>query len=207
MFCTECGTKNPENSANCYSCGRKMVNASGRAPQIKVDSLQEVKETPSADRQPSLDPRKNPWKRGDLCTRGLKNRGFVLSHAPEYLEVRWMGDEGVERIPAENIDDLLRAAHADSLAPGGRTYLETLESLEGLRFISEGIKERMKTVKTKAEEEELNRLVRRIATVDECAWDKQNYTNLIGMLIQPEEVGFVFKLRDRIHQPFCKRRE
>jgi hypothetical protein len=158
MFCTECGTKNPENSANCYSCGRNMVNVSSPAPQIKAGILPEVKGTPSASRQPSLDPRKNPWKRGDLCTRGFKNNGFVLNYTPEYLEVRWMGDEGVERIPAENIDDLLRVAHADSLAPGGRTYRETLESCcEGLRFISEGIRERMKTVKTKAEEEGLNR--------------------------------------------------
>jgi hypothetical protein len=28
MFCSQCGTKNPENSAYCYSCGRKMATPS-----------------------------------------------------------------------------------------------------------------------------------------------------------------------------------
>jgi hypothetical protein len=55
--------------------------------------------------QPPLDPRESPWKRGDVCTLGFKKSGFVLNHTPEYLEVRWMSsDEGVERIPAEEID-------------------------------------------------------------------------------------------------------
>jgi hypothetical protein len=38
---------------------------------------------------PSLDPRKSPWKRGDVCTKGFERNGFVLNHTPEYLEVRW----------------------------------------------------------------------------------------------------------------------
>ena len=28
MFCSRCGTKNPENSANCYNCGQKMATSS-----------------------------------------------------------------------------------------------------------------------------------------------------------------------------------
>jgi hypothetical protein len=28
MFCTRCGTQNPENSANCYNCGRKIATPS-----------------------------------------------------------------------------------------------------------------------------------------------------------------------------------
>jgi hypothetical protein len=68
---------------------------------------------------PSLDPRKSPWKRGDVCTRGFERPGFVLDHTSEYLEVRW-SDDSKERIPTDAVDSLLRVAHADSLGPDGR---------------------------------------------------------------------------------------
>ena len=33
MFCTRCGTKNPDNSAHCYNCGQNMATAPDRPPQ------------------------------------------------------------------------------------------------------------------------------------------------------------------------------
>jgi hypothetical protein len=157
--------------------------------------------------QPSLDPRKNPWKRGDLCTLGFEKNGFVLSHTAEYLEVRWMPGGKVERIPTEDVDDLLRVAHANSLTSAGRTNLESLESLEALSRISEGISERMKKVKNENEKKELDRLTRRIFAADKCKWDTKHETKLWRILLEPERVGFIFKLCDRIHRAFCKRHE
>jgi hypothetical protein len=158
--------------------------------------------------RPSLDPRKNPWKRGDLCTLGFEKNGFVLSHTAEYLEVRWMQGGGIERIPTGEIDNLLRVGHAaDSIAPGGRTNLQNLEAIEALSGISDGIAERMKTVKNEDEKKELDRLVRRIFASDKCEWDSKNETKLWQMFLKPEKVGLIFKLRERIHRAFCKRHE
>jgi hypothetical protein len=47
----------------------------------------------------SLDPRVNPWKRGDLCTRGFEKTGFVLAQTAAYLDVLWMPEEVTERVP------------------------------------------------------------------------------------------------------------
>jgi hypothetical protein len=84
--------------------------------------------------QPPFDPRKTPWKRGDICTKDLKEKtGFVLNHTPEYLEVRW-GQEGiVERLTGADAECVFRLAHADSpTADGTMTNLEALKELEHL---------------------------------------------------------------------------
>jgi uncharacterized membrane protein YvbJ len=39
MFCTRCGTRNPENSENCFNCGQSMVKLPDRTPQTKARSL------------------------------------------------------------------------------------------------------------------------------------------------------------------------
>ena len=162
----------------------------------------------TATKKPSLDPRKAPWKRGDLCTSGFEKNGFVLSHTAEYLEVLWMPGEVVERVPEESIDNLLRVAHADSIGPGGgQTNLETLETLEALSRIREGITARMKTVKNEAEKQELDCLTRRLFAKDKCKWDTENQAKLWQLFMEPGKVGAIFKLRDRIHRAFCKRHE
>jgi hypothetical protein len=51
--------------------------------------------------QASLDPRINSWKRGDFCTRGFQEAGFVVSYTVEYLEVRWNGKRGTEKVPSD----------------------------------------------------------------------------------------------------------
>jgi hypothetical protein len=151
--------------------------------------------------QPPLDPRKSPWKRGDVCTSGFKKNGFVLNYTPEYLEVRWMSpNEGVERIPAEDIDNLLRVMHADSLSAGGKmTNLEALMTIEALSHVEDAIRERMKRVKNEAEKKELDVLIKRSFN-PECAFDRKYSKELVTLAIAPREVSWSWKLRERIHR-------
>ncbi|MGD0829835.1 MAG: hypothetical protein ABR907_02750 [Terracidiphilus sp.] len=152
----------------------------------------------------SLDPRKSPWKRGDLCTLGFEKNGFVLNHAPEYLEVRWMNDGGIERIPAYAIDDLLRVGHADSLGPDGRnTNLECLQKLETLDFLQHGLEERIKAIKSEKEKQVLDHLTRRIFSEGKCKWDSFHTVQLTMLIAAPENVGLAFRIRERIHRIFC----
>lgn len=153
---------------------------------------------------PSLDPSKNPWKRGDVCTLGFEKNGFVLNHTPEYLEVQWMNGGSIERIPTEAVDQLLRVAHADSLGPDGhRTNLEYLQVRESLDGLEQRIAERTKAIKSEKEKQELDRLVRRIFAQGECKWDTRHAGELMALLGAPESVGIAFKIRERIHRMFC----
>jgi hypothetical protein len=150
--------------------------------------------------QPPLDPRKTPWKRGDVCTLGFKKSGFVLHHTPEYLEIRWMGNDGVERIPAENVDDVLRVAHADSLtADGTQSNLETLEVLESVSRLKNAIAERMKTVTSEGEKRELDALIAR-SFGPKCAFDRKHGNILFDLAIDPQRVSRYWKLRERWHR-------
>lgn len=152
----------------------------------------------------SLDPHKSPWKRGDVCTSGFKKNCFVLDHTPEYLEVQWMDDGGVERIPTDAIDSLLRVAHADGLGPDGRrTNLEYLQVREGLDFLEHGLAERTKATKSEKERQELDRVVRRIFSEGKCKWDARHRSELTRLLAAPGSVGIAFKIRERIHRVFC----
>lgn len=47
MFCSRCGTKNPENSANCYNCGQNMAKAPDRSLQNRTGSLAETRPLPT----------------------------------------------------------------------------------------------------------------------------------------------------------------
>jgi hypothetical protein len=153
---------------------------------------------------PSLDPQKSPWKRGDVCTLGFKKNCFVLDHTPEYLEVQWMDDGGVERIPTDAIDSLLRVAYADGLGPDGRrTNLEYLQVREGLDFLEHGLAERTKATKSEKESQELDHLVRRIFSEGKCKWDARHRGELTTLLAAPGSVGIAFKIRERIHRIFC----
>lgn len=152
----------------------------------------------------SLDPSKNPWKRGDVCTLSFEKNGFVLDQTPEYLEVQWISDGSIEKIPTEAIDNLLRVAHADSLGPDGRrTNLEYLQARESLDFLEHGIAKRTKSIKSEKEKQELDRLVRRIFAEGNCKWDTRHANELMTLLAAPESVGIAFKIRKRIHRIFC----
>jgi hypothetical protein len=152
---------------------------------------------------PSLDPSKSPWKRGDVCTRGFDKPGFVLNHTAEFLEVRW-SDDSIERVPRVDIDSLLRVGHADSLGPDGRrTNLESLQSLEALDSIQHGMAERIKTIRSDKEKKVLDRLCRRIFSEKRCKWDARHSAQLMMLLTAPQNVGIIFRIRERIHRIFC----
>jgi hypothetical protein len=153
---------------------------------------------------PSLDPRKSPWRRGDVCTRAFEKSGFVIDHTSEYLEVRWIKEETIERIPTLEVDNLFRVAHADSLTPDGqRTNLESLEAIETLDALQNAIAGRMKTLTTDREKEQADHLVRRIFSRGQCEWDARHATQLTLLLTGPQNVGVVFRIRERIHRIFC----
>jgi hypothetical protein len=150
--------------------------------------------------QPSLDPRKTPWKRGDVCTLGFKKSGFVLNHTPEYLEVLWGPDRIVERLTGGDAESVLRVAHADGpTADATMTNLEALETIEALNNIEDACRERMKSVKDEAESKELARLIDR-AFQPKCAFDRKHSTMLAALAIKPDEVSWYWKLRERIHR-------
>jgi hypothetical protein len=148
-----------------------------------------------------LDPRKSPWKRGDLCTRRFQIAGFVVSSTPEFLEVRWK--DCVERIPADEIDSVIRLGHADGPSPSGeKTNLETLLALETLEHI--GMLTRNRKFKNAREKTEAENFIRRAYAPDACYWDKKNAINLTRLALEPEKVGLGFKIRERLHKVFCK---
>jgi hypothetical protein len=151
-----------------------------------------------------LDPRKSPWKRGDVCTLGFEKVGFVLSYTPEYLEIRWEGGI-IEKRLAPEIEDILRVAHADSFAPGDppKTNLELLRTIEALERIGNAAANR--TFKNDGEKNEAGNLLARSFATDGCDWDKRNSSQLLALAIQPETTGVIFKLRERFHRLFCSR--
>jgi hypothetical protein len=157
-----------------------------------------------------LDPRKTPFARGDVVTRGFKLAGLVTEVTSSYLEVRWNkeGNEGhdkIERIPAAEMDNLVRVAHADSLSAGGdQTNLQTLEAIEALESINIAMRNRMATIKTPQEKAEVDSLVTRAFAKDRCPWDRKNAARIFQLAVEPNNVGMLFKIQERIHRAFCK---
>jgi hypothetical protein len=47
MFCTRCGTKNPDGSVNCYSCGQNLSAAPDRTLKNRAGSLTESRPLPA----------------------------------------------------------------------------------------------------------------------------------------------------------------
>src|SRR6267378_1626290 len=112
--------------------------------------------------QPSLNPRKIPWKRGDVCSLGPTKRGFVLDSTPDYLEVRWMPEGVVERLTDGDAASVIRHMHADSISASGKmTNLEALETIEALTRVEEVSRERSKSIKNEAEQQEVDMLIKR----------------------------------------------
>lgn len=102
------------------------------------------------------------------------------------------------------MDNLTRVAHADSLAPNGRrTNLESLQAIETLDLLQHAIAERVKTLTTDGEKEQLDHLVRRVFSGEQCEWDARHATQLTLMLTGQQNVGVVFRIRERIHRVFC----
>ena len=154
--------------------------------------------------QPSLDPRKNPWKRGDVCTRGFDTVGLVVNRTAEYLEVRWSGNDRTEKIPTSEIEDVLRVAHAEGPSPSGQsTNLEALQSLEALDAVEAALRNR--TFRSEREKHKVDNLIRRSFASDGCEWDKKNSIKLLTLALKPVQVGAFFWLRERFHRLVCSR--
>jgi hypothetical protein len=157
-----------------------------------------------------LDPRKTPFSRGDVVTRGFKLAGLVTEVTSSYLEVRWNkeGNEGndtIERIPAAEMDNLVRVAHADSLSAGGdQTNLQSLEGIEALERVTIAMRKRMATIKTPREKAEVDSLVTRAFAKDGCPWDRKNGARIFQLAVEPNNVGMLFKIQERLHRGFCK---
>jgi hypothetical protein len=127
-----------------------------------------------------------------------------LSHSPWYKNsvrpVRWAGDDGVERIPAVTVDDVLRVAHADSLTPDGtQSNLESLEALESISRLKNAVANRMRAVKNETEKRELDALIKRSFS-PECVFDRKHTKLLFDLAIDPQRVSWYWKLRERIHR-------
>jgi hypothetical protein len=155
--------------------------------------------------QPPLDPRKYPWHRGDVVTLDFKKSGFVLGSAPNYLEVMWMPSSVTEKVEASETGNLVRVAHAASLAAkGDKTNLEVLEDMLALHRVEAAIRDRIASCKTEADKESVNRLIARSFATDGCKWDKEHKGKLFELAITPSSVGALFKLQERIHRLSCK---
>lgn len=156
--------------------------------------------------QPPLDPRKYPWNFGDIVTAGFKKSGFVLDSTPDYLEVMWMPESITERVSKADADNLLRIAHASSLAEkGDKTNLEVCQEILALHRIETAVRDRIATCKTEEEKEFSNLLINRSFAKDGCDWDKAHGAKLFELAVKPSSVGIIFKLQERIHRLFCKR--
>jgi hypothetical protein len=127
--------------------------------------------------------------------------GLVVSSTPQFLEVRWK--DCVERIPADQIDSVIRLGHADGPSPSGeKTNLETLLTLEALEHIGTSAKNRK--FKNAHEKTEADGFIRRAYATNGCYWDKKNSISLARLALEPEKVGLVFKIHERLHRVFCK---
>ncbi len=79
------------------------------------------------------------------------------------------------------------------------TNLETLKTIEALTFMEDACRERMKSIKSKAEEKEVTMLFNRYAQ-PECEFDRKHGAKLAQLALKPDEVSWYWKLRERIHR-------
>lgn len=158
-------------------------------------------------KQRPLDPRKYPWHRGDVVTLGFQKVGFVLDSTAEYLEVLWRGTDKAERIERARVDAVLRVSHAASVMQGNRqTNVELLNDLLALTRLEMMLKDRQSATKTESERKRVDLLVARVFATDGCDWDRTHKTQLIALALKPSDVGLLFKIQERVHALFCKKR-
>ena len=112
----------------------------------------------------------------------------------------------VERVKADEIDNLLRVLHATSVTAGGtKTSAEVQDDILALDTVGTALESRLSTVRTDAERKRLDSLVARVFATDGCDWDKAHQGKLWALAVNPSEVGLLFKIKERIHRMFCKK--
>ncbi len=144
------------------------------------------------------------WRRGDPIVRG-NEPGFVaadMGDGDEYLAVRWQG--GLEKVPRADLGSIRRFTEAEENAVRsvGRSQVADLRALESLEGIEVRLAERARTIKTQGEQRWVDDLIRRGFTADpECEWDRKYATLLCVLALEPDSVGWLFRLRERLHRP------
>ena len=145
-----------------------------------------------------------PWRRGDLVVRGSEP-GIVAADmigGDEFLVVHWPG--GVEKIPRRKLGEIRRFTEVEESAArsNGRSPLDDLQALESIDAVHAMSVERSRTIKNAREQRMVDDLIRRGYAKDfECEWDRENADLLCLLALNPDVVGWRFKLRERLHRP------
>jgi len=106
----------------------------------------------------------------------------------------------VERLTGGDMESVIRHMHADSISPSGkRTNLEALEAIEALTLVEEAAQERSESIKSEAEKQEVDMLIRRSFN-PECEFDRKYSAIIAALALKPDEVSWYWKLRERIHR-------
>ena len=147
---------------------------------------------------------KHLWRRGDLVARGSEP-GIVaadMTGQDEFLVVRWRS--GVEKIHQSKLDEIRRFTEAEGnlVQDKGKSAIDDLDALESLDEVQAMSVERSRTIKSPREQRLVDDLIRRgFAQKHECQWDKKNADMLCLLALKPNQVGWRFKLRERLHRP------
>lgn len=144
------------------------------------------------------------WRRGDLVARRSES-GIVavdMNEHDEHLVVRWQS--GVEKIHRSKIGEIRRFTESEVNAARtfGASPLNDLEKLEALDRIEAMSAERSRSIKSAREQRLVDDLIKRGYGEPECEWDRKNANLLVVLALTPDSVGWVFKLRERLHRPF-----
>ena len=144
------------------------------------------------------------WYRGELVIRGTEI-GFVKNDTDdldEFLVIEWQS--GIERIHRSGLAGIRRSTEAETngLNGAGLSPLKSLEALESVERVHAASVERSRTIRSQGEQRIVDDLIRRgFSEKFECDWDRKNADLLIVLALKPEEVGWLFKLRERLHRP------
>jgi hypothetical protein len=148
--------------------------------------------------------REKGWYRGELVIRGTEI-GFVkndMDDLDEFLVIEWQS--GIERIHRSGSTGIRRLTEAETngLKGAGLSPLKSLEALESVERVHAMSVERSRTIRSQGEQRIVDELIRRGFSEEfECDWDRKNADLLIVLALNPDQVGWLFKLRERIHRP------
>jgi hypothetical protein len=144
------------------------------------------------------------WYRGELVIRDTEI-GFVkndMDDLDEFLVIEWQS--GVERIHLSGLTGIRRPTEAETSGLNGAALspLKSLEALESVERVHAASVERSRTIRSQREQRIVDDLIRRgFSEKFECDWDRKNADLLIVLALKPEEVGWLFKLREGLHRP------
>jgi len=142
------------------------------------------------------------WRRGDVVDR-QNDFGLVVADMDDHddhLIVRWLRGVEVEEIHRSKIGDIRKFTDSEINALGF-SPLERLKKLEAWDTICAATAERSRMMKTVREMRSVDDLIARTCGNPQCKWDEKNAASLFALALKPDEVGWGFKIRERIHRP------